>query len=385
MSISGWYHGPSPPKGADLASLNQIMKVGDDNRPFTPIHHSNESSGIRQEKESIVPETTSSDMEIVAGSVPPSDEDLILTENDLNELKRWINGTYLNDDAINKINEQFCEESSIQLKDFLKKEIYDEIAISTKQVDIKNNVGHSKLPIASSSYEKYFVGAENGWKLVGPPHKRRHLLYNCEDKITSDIPVTKEFSTKLSEFKADLPPGMLLDMVRVDLMHSVAFAKYLKRLTALTVVGVRDEIRRFRPGMDYTVAHYGAMTKIPRLDATLCFVDEGERSDSGEVEKEVEKEVKKEVKKEISKGGDMKSKSDERKNDKEDDGNDDDNSDEGDDDDEEDEDDDGGGPWESGDVGGFECYIEADMQDTAEAAEVYRPEPAQGSTVSLIE
>jgi len=28
--------------------------------------------------------------------------------------------------------------------------------------------------------------------------------------------------------------------------------------------------------------------------------------------------------------------------------------------------------WQSGDVGGFECYIEADGQDSAEAAEVYK-------------
>lgn len=33
-------------------------------------------------------------------------------------------------------------------------------------------------------------------------------------------------------------------------------------------------MRRFRPGLDYTVAHHGGMTAIPRLDATLCFVDE---------------------------------------------------------------------------------------------------------------
>lgn len=46
------------------------------------------------------------------------------------------------------------------------------------------------------------------------------------------------------------------------------------RLTALRPVGYRDELRRFRPGLDYTVAHHGAMTVTARLDATLCFVDD---------------------------------------------------------------------------------------------------------------
>jgi Oxoglutarate and iron-dependent oxygenase degradation C-term len=45
-------------------------------------------------------------------------------------------------------------------------------------------------------------------------------------------------------------------------------------LTALRPVGYRDELRRFRPGLDYTVAHHGAMTVTARLDATLCFVDD---------------------------------------------------------------------------------------------------------------
>ena len=45
-------------------------------------------------------------------------------------------------------------------------------------------------------------------------------------------------------------------------------------LTALRPTGYRDELRRFRPGLDYTVAHHGAMTVTARLDATLCFVDD---------------------------------------------------------------------------------------------------------------
>jgi hypothetical protein len=65
------------------------------------------------------------------------------------------------------------------------------------------------------------------------------------------------------------------------------------RLTALTTLGYRDEVRRFRPGLDYTVAHYGCMTTIPRLDATLCFVKE-DRIEMEEEEKGEKIEEKKE-------------------------------------------------------------------------------------------
>ena len=50
----------------------------------------------------------------------------------------------------------------------------------------------------------------------------------------------------------------------------------------------------------------------------------------------------------------------------------------GDDEDEDDDEDDHGTLWDSGDVGGFECFIEADQDaDNAEAAEVYRAAPAR--------
>ena len=39
---------------------------------------------------------------------------------------------------------------------------------------------------------------------------------------------------------------------------------------------VRSLIRRFRAGLDYTVAHYGGMTAEDRLLATLCLVDEAD-------------------------------------------------------------------------------------------------------------
>lgn len=42
----------------------------------------------------------------------------------------------------------------------------------------------------------------------------------------------------------------------------------------MTMLGSRGEVRRFRPGLDYTVAHYGGLTKDPRLDVVLCFVND---------------------------------------------------------------------------------------------------------------
>lgn len=69
------------------------------------------------------------------------------------------------------------------------------------------------------------------------------------------------------------------------------------------------EVRRFRPGLDYTLAHIGTQCAVPTLDATLSFVpSDGALQDS----------------------------------------------------------------WESGDVGGFECHVQSSADEARAAAEVYK-------------
>ena len=105
-------------------------------------------------------------------------------------------------------------------------------------------------------------------------------------------------------------------------------------MTTLFVVGHRSEVRRFRAGLDYTVAHFGAMTRDPRLDATLCFV---KHIPPQLVELE---------------GGNQESADDEKEAD--------------------DDEDSVADVWGSGDIGGFECYMEKEEENSAEAAEVYK-------------
>ena len=56
-----------------------------------------------------------------------------------------------------------------------------------------------------------------------------------------------------------------------SVIASPACAALLSRFTRVGVLSRRVEARRFRPGLDYTLAHSTA--RESRLDATLCFVD----------------------------------------------------------------------------------------------------------------
>ena len=120
--------------------------------------------------------------------------------------------------------------------------------------------------------------------------------------------------------------------IRTNLLESPAFGRYVQLLTGLQPpTSSRGRTRRFRRGRDYTVAHYGQLLKDESvLDATLCFV-----KDDQEEDKEM---------------------------------------------------------WQSGDVGGFECYIEADDEENHSPADEYNEDDdtellsvsASNNTLSLV-
>jgi len=103
LSISGWFHGPSPPPGSDLASLNQIMTKGDDLRPFLTF---------------MAPQAETKPATAPKG-IGSKKKKPLLSAEDMQLLSQWVNPAYLKDSEIRKINQEFCEQSSIQVHAFI--------------------------------------------------------------------------------------------------------------------------------------------------------------------------------------------------------------------------------------------------------------------------
>eukprot|EP00201_Polytomella_parva_P018149 CAMPEP_0175071454 /NCGR_PEP_ID=MMETSP0052_2-20121109/19253_1 /TAXON_ID=51329 ORGANISM="Polytomella parva, Strain SAG 63-3" /NCGR_SAMPLE_ID=MMETSP0052_2 /ASSEMBLY_ACC=CAM_ASM_000194 /LENGTH=546 /DNA_ID=CAMNT_0016338629 /DNA_START=56 /DNA_END=1693 /DNA_ORIENTATION=+ len=269
MSISGWYHTDTEIEGMEHATLNQLQfKSGEDTTKTYTSYASEE------------------------------DTNTSVTEKDRELLSRWVNDAYLGQAGWGKILEKFKEDGSVQLKNFLKKDIAAKIAERTKAEDESDAVGRGRVP-------NYQAGVSNGWKYVGPPHKQRYLRYSREEE---------------GREKDDKTAGELLAEIRHDLFETGAFARLLREMTTITYLGHQGEVRRFRAGLDYTVAHYGIITKDPRLDVVLTFVDDATKDDAT--------------------------------------------------------------TWDSGEMGGFEAYLLAETDDeSAAAAEVYRPADADESGV----
>mmetsp|Transcript_31041 Transcript_31041/g.68891 ORF Transcript_31041/g.68891 Transcript_31041/m.68891 type:complete len:719 (-) Transcript_31041:853-3009(-) len=236
MSISGWYHGPHAPEDADKASLQQLQSLtglpGQDDAGKT--YGGFDGSG------SVTP-----------CRAPPGCPALLdLSDADLAALVRYLNPTYLSEDAWPRIHAKFAEDGSIQLQNFLKRSVAERITAALVREDLADGLGGGKVP-------DYRAGVRDGWSAVGPSHKQRYLRYDGTAGTSSSTDSC----------------GALLAQVRDELFKSGAFARLLKKMTTITLLGHRSEVRRFRPGLDYTVAHYGLITKDPRLDVVLCFVD----------------------------------------------------------------------------------------------------------------
>jgi Rps23 Pro-64 3,4-dihydroxylase Tpa1-like proline 4-hydroxylase len=234
LSISGWYHASTPPVGSDMSSLKQIMTLGDDHRVFAPF------TGAAED----------------AAPAP-------LSKTELKELGKWINPNYLTAATMKDINEQFCANSSLQLNDFVRPDLAYALTKAVIIADETQHFGHGAPQL------NYTLGTSSHWELVGPPHKRRHLLYRDDTTAGPEANNGQAGQTALSD-----TVGAQLDAIRRELFRSELFARYLQVVTSLQPLGYKDEVRRFRPGLDYTVAHYGVLTKQPRLDATLCFIND---------------------------------------------------------------------------------------------------------------
>jgi hypothetical protein len=281
LSLQGWYHASEPPKNMEQATLQQLKARASENEDEN-------SKG-----------TTKLEVEFETDEGDAAE----FSDKDKEYLRKYLKEEYLTEESIKEVQKKFENDSSVQLRNFLQDKWVPQME-------------PQKLSAYDDLYYKSGISAE--WKLQGPAHKQRYLEYQPDTARAEDCQVV----------------GTLLHHVKTKVFESEPMARYLKCLTSLEKpTGVRSgKIRRFRPGLDYTVAHYGLLVQQSVLDATMCFVyDESDEQDA----------------------------------------------------------------WQSGDVGGFECYIEADDDEDEEkqgAADEYNEDDdtellsvsASNNTLSLV-
>jgi hypothetical protein len=318
LSIQGWYHAKGAPRGIEDATLCRLKSSGagedteGDFGPMLPLPGKTTTT-------TTTTTTSSSGLEDDAGKGDESEGegegDDALSTADISFLGRYINPTYLTGASMRAIRERFEEESSVKLRRFLNDGWNGTITQSSSMEDDRDGLGNDG-PVLD-----YRVGAKDGeWRVVGPAHKQRFLEYDgSEGDGKVDDPAAAAGANGPGPTRTT---GESLLHLRRSVFQSEAFGRWMGSVTSLGVpLGQRGRVRRFRPGLDYTVAHHGILTQRPVLDATLCFcAGDGEQCAFDEETNDLL----------------------------------------GSDDD---------AMWESGDVGGFECYIAADEDGGKEEEE----------------
>ena len=105
LSISGWFHGASPPDGAAAASLNQLKGApsatadSDDEHAFVPLPH----------------------------AVSADADDCALTSEERAFLQRWISPAYLGRAAERKMVAQWEASACVELRSFLREDVAGEV------------------------------------------------------------------------------------------------------------------------------------------------------------------------------------------------------------------------------------------------------------------
>ncbi|KAJ3057144.1 hypothetical protein HK097_000072 [Rhizophlyctis rosea] len=235
LSISGWFHIPQEGEpgydeerddGEAPSSLEQLQAEADDALPFVAYEE-------------------------------PVDDAVMggLSEDDILSLKDYINPTYLNAKTLEQVSQRFLEDSSIQLVDFLSKEFVTTVQSATLSADKADNLTLHQMP-------PHGTGLRGQWKVQGPPHKHRYLV--LDPSTTPSDPTLDPTSTHFQTLHT--------------LFSSPSFRRFLTRLTHLHLLSHRGRARRFRPGLDYTLATTNSSRQV--LDATLCLATTTSKHDS---------------------------------------------------------------------------------------------------------
>lgn len=221
MSVQGWFH--IPQKGEEGFIEGEIEET--------------EAKSTLQMLESD---------EVQEYDFPKRNFDVVKTakemsSEDLQYLAKFLNSALLKPESIQMLAKHFCDESALEIRDFLNPEYAAVLKSLIDNVDIDQDA----TPKVAKD-----VGAMPFWKLAGPPHKKRYMYMDGrEDYKRENLGEPTDFASVPSSEPA------YQKLAEVALMfQSSQFLSWLCAVSSLNPVAQRVLIRRFRPSLDYTLA-----------------------------------------------------------------------------------------------------------------------------------
>jgi hypothetical protein len=178
-----------------------------------------------------------------------------LTADDILYLKMFLNPQYLVKKTVDQANAKFCEESHIELGKILHPSIEKLLESLVKDTDMAQ--------VKEGSMTPHYTGVDGKWITRGPAHLQRYLVLDhslsASDKVITECNV--------------------LEKLR-ELFGSDSFRRWLGLICSLKVEKYRSQVRRFRPGLDYTLA---LSNQFPLLHLNLLLTPDHDLWETGDV------------------------------------------------------------------------------------------------------
>ncbi|KIJ69896.1 hypothetical protein HYDPIDRAFT_78857 [Hydnomerulius pinastri MD-312] len=163
----------------------------------------------------------------------PPHPDAPLSSEHIAFLTKYFNPVYLQLRTMKTLMARFNAESNLELHHFLSNNLLMELEPSLLETDVADGLDNSTRQGRVASHS---AGVSGSWSAQGPPHKWRYCTLNS--------PSNESVS----------PAERILRQLQDELFPSAAFRAWLSVLTRLIPLSYSVEARRFRPGMDYTLA-----------------------------------------------------------------------------------------------------------------------------------
>ncbi|EKM79955.1 hypothetical protein AGABI1DRAFT_38606 [Agaricus bisporus var. burnettii JB137-S8] len=283
LSISGWFHAAQPGEEGYVPEQNstykssreQLQTTSIEFRPYTPT-----------------------DEEALAFATTLSDDHIAF-------LSEFLNPVYLQPRTMQALSARFVEESSLELHQFLNNPLSQALQPRLRELDVKDGLGPDRpltipnhtagvawQPPTGVDRASYFntrphsndrtrspsFSPNPNWIIRGPPHKWRYCTLS---------PKSLHKLEAVTPRSAHASPVEIMRSLQDELFPSDAFRAWLAIVAGLVPMGWICEARRFRPGLDYTLATSEA--NEARLDVVLGLTPElcdikGSRGNSKDVQ-----------------------------------------------------------------------------------------------------
>ena len=166
-------------------------------------------------------------------------------------LAKYLNPAYLQLRTLKTIMAKFVNESNLQLQSFLVDELAAALEDGLGEADVADGLDGAsrgdKVPNHGLGVPPSSVAS--AWSVKGPPHKWRYCTLAQEHDSNA--------STSSSTSTAPTARAKAEDILRElqdAFFPSAAFRAWLTIVTKLIPLSCAVEARRFRPGLDYTLA-----------------------------------------------------------------------------------------------------------------------------------